>query len=105
MSYYTDLDNDRGADYESAVEQMEDDIAEEQWRTRDGKVVPIKGMKTSHIRNTIRLITRNMDVYEDESERYAENRRIQREQLEEELERRKKCAAQRQKSEGIEEEE
>ena len=88
-SYYTDLDNDRGADYEVAVMEIEDDIKNNMWRTEGGKAIAIKDMGTRHVRNTIRMINRNQKTYEDESENYLELRNTQRDMLEEELERRK----------------
>lgn len=51
MELLEDIDNDDFEDYEPELYNT--------WITQDGRVIPIKDMSTSHIKNCIKMINNN----------------------------------------------
>ena len=54
-------------------EPMESDYDREHWTTRDGVRLKIKEMETSHIRNTINLLKRNLEKLDEDEKDYYED--------------------------------
>ena len=51
------------SDEEIAMEAIEDNIRNKEWLTKEGKILKIKDMETSHIINCIKMINRNRWCY------------------------------------------
>ena len=58
------------------AEQFPHGVNNDEWRTRDGKILKVKDMTTAHIKNCMRLIGESDDfwyVFEAELKRRGEN--------------------------------
>ena len=64
-----------GSDYDMDSERLEEDIEFIQipaWRVRDGKLIAIRDMETSHIKNCIKMIYRSNGTWRHQYLRYFE---------------------------------
>lgn len=64
-----------GSDYDIDSERLEEDIEFIQipaWRMKDGKLIAIRDMETSHIKNCIKMIYRSNGTWRHQYLRYFE---------------------------------
>ena len=64
-----------GSDYDMDSERLEEDIEFIQipaWRMKDGKLIAIRDMETSHIKNCIKMIYRSNGTWRHQYLRYFE---------------------------------
>ena len=64
-----------GSDYDMDSERLEEDIeyiSIPAWRMKDGKLIAIRDMETSHIKNCIKMIYRSNGTWRHQYLRYFE---------------------------------
>ena len=65
MSYHDDYEADTCFDEYQRREEIKEDAESGYWETKDGGIIHVSKMETSHIKNCIRFIERNdkTDMY------------------------------------------
>ena len=80
---------DTDGTWDLGMEPLEPDYDRRHWTTRDGKRLKIELMETSHIKNTINLLKRNINKLDrDELEYYEDYYNFKISELEYELKKR-----------------